>query len=407
MTDVRVTTGQVAWGFLVASAREAPSSYPAPVRFSSPTRDAIWWAWRQPNTGILSGYLCWTNSRTVLIKCRELLERDDRLSNLPSYDGRAAGPMGPAINAVIDDAMLRRLWSWLARARSEGRGVVTQALLDIVASAARTRTTPDGLAAAMIIAAWHTGGITGGSAPSLMSPSEFFLMMSPGGMPRYGESLLMVDRATDYQQQAMINNLDNVPPSGYPQLDAWRTDGRSAQPSVSTAPVTQSPASPAPAASSTSTPGGSKQGTWSSTAPVYQDAWTSGSSSPSYSNPLPVYDSFGTPQTPAPATQTPSSPTQSLPGQTGGSLPSTSTPTSSSVPPGQAPASQPGPLSSLGSLSNSVANAGQKALPYLVAAGLVGTTAALVYWAVKKASKHADDDDNDNDNPAQRRERSL
>lgn len=376
--ETRLTTGQTAWGFLVASSREAPSSYPAPVRFSAPVRDSVWWAWRQPNAGIQSAYLCWANGRTVLINCRSMLERDDRLSNAASYDGRAAGPMGPAMNAVIDDAMLRRLWTWLDRARREGRLVVSQATLDVVATAARTRTTSDGLVAAMILCAWHTGGLTGGSAPSLTNPSEFFLIMQPGWMPRYGEPLLMVDQATAYAAMAMINNLDNVPRSGYAQLDAWRTDVAPAAP-----PSTSSPSTPSSPAAPSSSTGGSKGGTTWTTGPVYQPSSSNGgSSSLGYSQPLPVYDGFGgaapQPSSPLPSTASAPSPSQSP------LLPSAPSTAPSSPAPGSPPNSA---VAGLGALNASVASVGQKAMPYVAAGGLILVSAGIVYWTVRKTQE--------------------
>lgn len=264
-----LTTNEQAWGLRVAAATDAPSSYPSPVSFSAPRADAVWWAFRQPTSGVSSAYVAWTNGRTVVIRARDLLLRDDALSDMLSYDGRAAGPMGPAFQAQIDDAMLRRMWAWLARARREGRLVVTQNLLDRVAEAARSRSLNDSVAAAMILVGWHTGGLTGASFPSLMNPNEFFFIMNRGTLPRYGESMLGADAATAYQSVALVNNLDNLRPSGYQQLDAWRTSssapaGPSAPPSSASSPTVVSPSSPVRSLpmvggySETSTAGGSQ-----------------------------------------------------------------------------------------------------------------------------------------------------
>jgi len=209
-------SGQVDASFQPVNA--APSSYPRPVIFNAPGTDAVWWIFKvaaADNTP----YIAWTNGRTVVVKCRELLLRGVT-NNERSYDGGAVGSMGPAENGVIDGPMLRRLWTWLKRARSEGRGVVTQALLDLVANSARQRMTKDGLGLAMIIATWHVGGFTGASRFSAARESEVIYFAAPGHMPAYGMPMNPV--GSPIQAKVMLNHLDNVPFSDLPMIDSLR-----------------------------------------------------------------------------------------------------------------------------------------------------------------------------------------
>lgn len=374
-----LTTNEQAWGLRVASAGQIPASYPSLVSFSAPRADAVWWAFRQSTSGVSSAYVAWTNGRTVVIRARQLLEQDNSLSDAASYDGRAAGPMGPAFQAQIDDAMLRRMWAWLARARREGRMVVTQSLLDQVAASARSRTLSDAVAAAMILVGWHTGGLTGASFPSLMSAGEFFLIMKSGTLPRYGESMLGADAATAFQGVALVNNLDNLPRSGIPQLDAWRTQVSTApvlppisvtQPGSSpgvpatSAPTSSSPARPSPMVGGFSDPTTIGGSSWNPSAPRVEFGAPVISTPPSTSSPsLPV----------APGTSSLAQrPESASPGSSPSSPASPSQPGSSNN--GVAPAM----------LAGSLAEVAKKSWPYLLGGVAVVGSGFLVYHFVTK-----------------------
>lgn len=325
--------------FQAVAASVRPSSYPSPANFAAPGTDGFWWVFVDEVHGN-SPYIAWTNGASVIVKARNIVSLAVN-PNTVTFDGQAAGPMGNESVPIIDDAFLRSLWAWLRTRQREGIGVITQIELDSVARAARSRSTNPGLGRAILIAAFHSGGVNRSARFMLTSPSQLVIYGSDQ-MPVFDRALGVFE--TPIAQKAMINNLGNLPMSGLSFIDRLRP---------------ASPATPAPIAPSETT----RLDTPTST---------------QWKQPSPSLVSIGAPTSSTPVPQNAQAPAQ------GGAQPATTQPSTTQPQPPQGGA-QAGP--GVGSLAGSITQVAGKAAPYVAGAAVGLAVIGGGYWLYKRSQE--------------------